>query len=147
MPWQQALRRFTQALGGETDWCLVGSDALAVRGIAITPRDIEAVVQEADFERVAQRLRDHLVEPVSKTDDWIARWFCRAFLGGRVECVAGIPDWLDAPQPSDFGPLAWSRRERIHWSRIERAVPVRGQRNHQHQREHRDQQPFSEEYR
>ncbi len=56
-------------------------------------------------------------------DDWIARWFCRAFLDGRVECVAGIPEWVDTPEPSDFGPTAWSRRERLEWCGIDVAVP------------------------
>jgi hypothetical protein len=123
MPWPLVLRRFVRVLGGDVDWCLVGSGALAVRGIGVTPRDIDVVVGEDDFEGVAQRLGDHLVEPVSETDDWIARWFCRAFLGGRVECVAGIPDWVDSPAPSDFGPLAWSRRDRIAWCGIEVPVP------------------------
>ena len=123
VPWQQALRRLVLLLNGEADWCLVGSCALAVRGIAAAPRDIDAVVREADFASVAQRLDDHLIEPVSSSDDWIARWFCRAFLSGRVECIAGIPDWVDSPEPSDFGPLAWSRRERVHWCGVEVSVP------------------------
>jgi hypothetical protein len=123
MPWQQVLRRLSALLGDDVDWCLVGSGALAVRGIAVHPRDIDAVVAERDFERVVSRLQGHLVEGVTETDDWIARWFCRAFLDGRVECVAGIPEWVDAPEPSDFGPAAWSRRERLHWCGIDVAVP------------------------
>lgn len=108
---------------GDVDWCLVGSGALAVRGIAVAPRDIDVVVAEQDFGRVVSHLRDHLVEGVSETDDWIARWFCRAFLDGRVECIAGVPAWVDAPEPSDFGPEAWSRRERLAWCGIHVAVP------------------------
>jgi hypothetical protein len=123
MPWQEALRRFVELAGDDIDWCLVGSGALAVRGIAVTPRDIDVVVAEQDFWRVVARLRDHLVEDVSESDDWIARWFCRAFLDGRVECVAGIAAWVDAPEPSDFGPTAWSRRERLAWCGIDVAVP------------------------
>jgi len=122
MPWQRALRRFADIVG-DVDWCLVGSGALAVRGIAVAPRDIDVVVAEEDFGRVVSCLRDHLVEGVSRTDDWIARWFCRAFLDGRVECVAGIPAWVDTPEPSDFGPTAWSRRERLAWRGIDVAVP------------------------
>ena len=107
----------------DVDWCLVGSCALAVRGIAVAPRDIDVVVAEQDLERVVWRLRDHLVEGVCETEDWIARWFCRAFLDGRVECVAGIPAWVDTPEPSDVGPTAWRRRERLAWCGIDLAVP------------------------
>ena len=123
MPWQRVLHRLATCLGDDVDWCLVGSGALAVRGIEVEPRDIDAVVAERDVERVASRLRDHLVEGITETDDWIARWFCRAFLDGRVECIAGIPEWVDTPAPSDFGPTAWSRRERIDWRGLDLAVP------------------------
>jgi hypothetical protein len=37
--------------------------------------------------------------------------------------VAGIPAWVDAPEPSDFGPVAWSRRTPIAWCGIDVAVP------------------------
>jgi hypothetical protein len=123
MPWGPALRRFAALVGDDAAWYLVGSGALAVRGIPVAPRDIDLVVAEGDFPEVVRRLGDHLVEPVSESADWIARWFCRAFLGGRVECVAGVPDWVDAPEASDFGPVAWSRRERISWCGLEVAVP------------------------
>lgn len=123
VPWQLALRRFADAVDDDVDWCLVGSGALALRGIAVAPRDIDVVVAEQDFGRVVSHLRDHLVEGVCETDDWIARWFCRAFLDGRVECVAGIAAWVDTPEPSDFGAAAWTRRERLAWSGIDVAVP------------------------
>ena len=32
--------------------------------------------------------------------------------------------WVDAPEPSDFGPTAWRRRERLAWCGIDLAVPA-----------------------
>jgi hypothetical protein len=122
-PWQDAVRRFSHAAMG-MDWCLVGSAALAVRGIDVTPGDVDIVVASTDFTRVAQVLDDHLVEPPSDNGDgWVARWFCRAFLDARVEFIAGVHDWVDTPSPADFGPVAWTRRESVRWEGIDLFVP------------------------
>lgn len=122
-PWPDALRRFGQTVEG-VDWCLVGSTALAVRGIDITPGDIDIVVASDDYARVVQLLDDQLVEPPSENGDgWVARWFCRAFLGTRVEFIADVHDWVDSPVSSDFGPTAWARREVVRWEGIELSVP------------------------
>jgi hypothetical protein len=125
VPWQGALRRLIPRLA-DLDWCLVGSAALACRGVAVAPRDVDLVVRGADVATVAERFAAELVEPVSESDAWIARWFARAFLEVRVELVAGVPAWVDEPVPSDFGPAAWDRRERIAWSGAEVAVPPIG---------------------
>jgi hypothetical protein len=123
VPWHDALHALAARLGGDLAWSLVGSAALAVRGVAITPHDLDLVVAEADVERVAARLVDVLVEPPVVSDAWIARCFGRAYLGVRVEWVAGVAGWVDEPVPSDFGAFAWERRERLVWEGVQLALP------------------------
>lgn len=113
-PWDEALSRFAEAAGG-ADWWVVGSGALAVRGMGVAPRDLDIGVAETDFDSVVERLDDYLVEPPSHSESWVARWFCRAFIGMRVEWVAGVQSWVDSPEPADFGPVAEGRRETVIW--------------------------------
>jgi hypothetical protein len=102
---------------------LVGSAALAVRGVSVTPHDVDLVVCEDDFDRVNELVAEYLVEPPSASEDWIARFFSRAFIGARVEWVAGVQGWVDARWASDFGPVAESRRESIQWQGLQLRVP------------------------
>lgn len=123
VPWEDALIRFAQIVGDQADWWLVGSTALAVRGVRVTPHDIDLVVGEDDYPRVNELVAEHLIEPPSRSEEWVARSFSRAFIGARVEWVAGVQEWIDAPSPSDFGPVAESRRELISWRGLKLRVP------------------------
>jgi len=67
---------------------------------------------------VAEALADVLIEPPLHDRDrgWIASWFGRAFLGARVEWVAGVyPKCDDSGAPNEFGPTAKQRLERVTW--------------------------------
>lgn len=123
IPWGEALLAFAHLVGDQADWWVVGSAALAVRGVDVAPHDVDLVVRKSDFERVNELLVDYLVEPSSASDDWVAAFFCRAFIGVRVEWVAGVRAWVDAPSTGDFGPVAASRRESIHWNGFALQVP------------------------
>ena len=80
VPWERALREFLRRVQGvEFEWWLSGSAALAVRGIDVTPRDLDFAV--ADAHAVGRLLHDALVEPVTHMREWVAEWFGRAFLG------------------------------------------------------------------
>lgn len=114
-PWGQALEALADRLeAAGARWFLCGSAALAVRGIAVEPRDVDLVVE--DHPLVASVLADALIEPPIFDPDrrWVASWFGRAFLGGaRVEWVADVQpagDW-----PSEIDPAAASRLERVMW--------------------------------
>jgi hypothetical protein len=123
VPWQEALSEVCRRLGGAgVDWWLTGSAALAVRGLPVTPVDLDLVVADADARRVGDLLLDGLIEPVARVD-WFCRWFGRAVLGARVEWVGGVGPEADQPEITDFGPVAAGRLEVVRWEGHEIRVP------------------------
>lgn len=65
VPWEAALDAFLdRVVGREIRWWLTGSAALAVRGLAITPRDLDLVVDDAG----AGQLGELLVDPGDRLD-------------------------------------------------------------------------------
>jgi hypothetical protein len=116
VPWREALHDVAGRLDtAHVDWWLVGSGALAVRGLAVEPRDLDLVVSERHAGRTAESLLDALIEPAVEASDWISRWFGRAWFGARVEWVAGVAATVDLPLPSDFGPAAAARLSEVQW--------------------------------
>ena len=113
-PWDEALLAFIDRVEG-VDWWLAGSGALAVRGVEVSPRDLDVVTDSPGAQRLGELLVDALVEPVFAGEGWIARWWGRAFLGARVEWVAEVASWVDDPEPADFGPAAAAGLETVSW--------------------------------
>jgi hypothetical protein len=123
-PWQEALREAVRRLNdADIDWWLAGSAALAARGLRIEPRDIDLVIHEKDAVRAAAAFADALIEPAVESDGWISRWFGRAWLGARVEWVAGVSESVDEPVPTDFGPIAAAALTEIEWAGVPIRVP------------------------
>lgn len=106
-PWRDALLGTIRRLeGAGIDWWLTGSAALAVRGLAVAPRDVDLVVSEADAPHLARAFEDAAIEPPVAVEGWFCRWWGRAWLGARVEWVGGVTESADEPEPTDFGPVA-----------------------------------------
>ncbi|MFI7543595.1 hypothetical protein [Actinoplanes sp. NPDC049599] len=123
VPWQPALTEVCRRLNGAgVDWWLAGSAALAVRGIPVTPGDLDLIVADRDAHRVGDLLLDGLIEPVAPAD-WFCRWWGRAVLGARVEWVGGVGPAADQPETTDFGPAAAARLEAVRWQGHEIRVP------------------------
>ena len=123
VPWAPALADVHDRLtGARVDWWLTGSAALAVRGIAVAPGDLDLVVAAGDARRVGDLLLDGLVEPVAPAD-WFCEWFGRAVLGARVEWVGGVGVAADQPEVTDFGLTAAARLETVRWRGREIRVP------------------------
>jgi hypothetical protein len=118
VPWEQALTEVAVRLDrADVDWFLSGSTALAARGIDVAPRDVDVVVD--DHSATVEALGDVLIEPPSRDREhrWVAERFGRAYLGARVEWVAGAyPEVDDGGSPNEIGPAAASRLERIEWN-------------------------------
>lgn len=124
VPWDRALESLLDILSGERfSWWLVGSTALAVRGLDVTPRDIDLSVDPAGAHRLAELLVDYIVQPVRAESDWFCDWFGRAFLSVRVEWVGGVDARADTPEMSDFGPAAASRMQTVRWRGYSVNVP------------------------
>lgn len=124
-PWQQALLTFLEKIKDQDiDWWLVGSAALAVRGIDVSPHDIDLSVDDAGANKLGEVLLEYLVQPVEAAQDWICNWFGRAFLHTRIEWVGGVDERADTPDMSDFGPIAATRRESINWCGYQLQIPL-----------------------
>ncbi|MGZ3356355.1 MAG: hypothetical protein ACXVBO_16060 [Isosphaeraceae bacterium] len=123
-PWQQSLPRLHRRLAAEgVEWMLGGSVALAIRGVAITPRDLDFTV--ADQRATARALSGILIEPPLRSHGrWIAEWFGRAWYGMRIEWAAETrPDLDDHEWTSDIGPDAVARAETVEWQGLSFRVP------------------------
>jgi hypothetical protein len=116
-PWEDALEATSLRLSAErVAWFLVGSAALAVRGIEVVPRDLDLVV--GDPEAATEAFRNVETEPVTvnRPGAWIARWFGRAFVHARVEWIADVDPAADSfAAPNDYGAEAESRLETVRW--------------------------------
>jgi hypothetical protein len=114
VPWQDALRDAATRLDrASVEWFLCGSAGLAARGIDVEPGDVDLVV--SDHARAMSALGDALVEPVGHDAErgWVAAWFGRAFLGARVEWIAGV--YPEVSEPNEFGADAMARLETVDW--------------------------------
>jgi hypothetical protein len=123
-PWEAALHETARRLDrAGVDWWLAGSGALAVRGLAVQPRDLDLVVSDEDAARTASAFEDALTEPAVEVKGWFCRWFGRAWLGARIEWVGGVTDVADRPEPSDFGLVAAVALSEVAWQGLAVRVP------------------------
>lgn len=121
-PWRPALEEVLSRVPAD-GWFLAGSAALAVRGVAIEPRDVDLVALDAEScAQLAAALEDLLVEPLVDGGPLGERWF-RAFANARIECVGAPYASHDKPQPSDFGPFAAARLTTARWRGWDVRVP------------------------
>lgn len=116
VPWEAALATILGLVRDQdVYWWLAGSAALAVRGLAVTPRDIDLIVDGRGARALGELLAPHMVEPVVHSDGWIAEWWGRAFPGARVEWVGDVRPVVDNPEPVDYGPVAAAQLDHITW--------------------------------
>jgi len=124
VPWEQALHAFLQRVDQENiAWWLVGSTALAVRGLDIIPHDIDLSVDDEGAHKLGKILLDYLIEPIQDSRGWISNWFGRAFLHARIEWVGGVDPKVDDDEITDYGPLAASHMETVFWQGYQIHIP------------------------
>ncbi len=93
VPWEDTLTTIVRLMATHAlRWWLVGSAALAVRGLAVQPGDVDLVLDEEGSAVLAELLRDALVEPPRPITTWSAKVDGRAFLGARVEWTGGVAE-------------------------------------------------------
>ncbi len=124
VPWEDCLLALLQRIEGRyVNWWLVGSAALAVRGLNVAPHDIDLCVDDVSAKAMGVLLEDCLIEPVQDVRGWVSNWFGRAFLHARIEWVGGVDEHLDDDEVNDFGPIAASHKETVNWHGYEIQVP------------------------
>jgi hypothetical protein len=115
--WDEALATLLER--APDGWWLAGSAALAARGLAVEPRDLDVIADAAGCEQLAEAVADLLVEPLVDGGFLGERWF-RAFAGARLECVGGVhAEHAD----TDFGATAAARLETVDWNGRRVRVP------------------------
>jgi hypothetical protein len=119
-PWEDALATVAARLGDE-GWFLCGSAAIAVRGVDVTPRDVDFMA--ASHEAARRALADLLIEPPVETTRSAFRWFGRAFAGARIEWAAEPPPDTDERWVSEIGPAAAARLDTVEWRGHRLRVP------------------------
>ena len=124
VPWEACLLALLERIEGQgLNWWLVGSAALAVRGLSVAPHDVDLVVQNQGTTQLRELMLDCLVEPVFDSRDWIWDWFGRCFLEARLEWVGDVNDQVEQDGPGDFGPTALARSETVEWHGYRIQVP------------------------
>ena len=89
--WEAALMTFTDCCADAgIEWYATGSVCDAVRGVPITPHDLDLVIHTGDFWRVRDTFRCDMVEPfVDNGGMWVVRYFGRICLASvQVDVVA-----------------------------------------------------------
>lgn len=114
--WEDALLEFINKVEGtDIDWWLTGSCATSVRGIPINPHDVDIILNSKDIDKVNTIFSDYIVEPVTSMKGWVAKHFGVLFLKARIDLAFDPEDFVDHPEPVDFGPYAMRNLEAIDW--------------------------------
>lgn len=123
--WQHALHAFIERMEGTgLDWLLTGSCALAVRGIAIHPKDVDVVFPHfADLGRVRTLFANETILPLTECEHWVALGYGAAYLDFVVGMAFATQACLDQPDPIDSGPYALAHAETIEWQGCRVKVP------------------------
>ncbi|HEV2066220.1 MAG TPA: hypothetical protein VGR08_05245 [Thermomicrobiales bacterium] len=89
--WEAALMTFADCCADAgIEWYVTGSACDAVRGVPITPHDLDLVIHTGDFWRARDAFRPEMVEPfVDNSGTWVVRYFGRICLANvQVDVVA-----------------------------------------------------------
>lgn len=115
-PWRSALQAVLTLLAGtDVDWRLVGSAALAIRGVPLRPCDIDLVVAESSLPGFERAMEPYLIEPNRDVGDWFWQREGRAFLHARIEWVSAICTPEGNGVATEFLPTGAIERDWVTW--------------------------------
>jgi len=79
LDWNKALLTIIKKfLENNIEWYVFGSVSDAIRGVKITPHDIDIIIHTRDFFKVKNIFSDYVVEPfVDNKGNWVVRYFGR----------------------------------------------------------------------
>jgi hypothetical protein len=130
--WSAALESVAKVLDSMGfEWLLIGSAALAVRGVPLQPRDIDLCLLGTKEQAIAlcEAMRPHLICPMRDLGDLLgARWFSRAWLVVAIEWLA-VPDravdelFSRRGLACEFGNAAVEDADTVRWNNLLLRVP------------------------
>lgn len=123
VPWEEALLMFLRrAEHANLTWWLYGSAALAVRGIEISPGDIDVNVNDSDL--AGEIFDDLLITPAWEPEGWVAKWAGRMFCHAIIEWISEPHRGLDdGAAPHEQGPRVADSIESVDWRGYRVPVP------------------------
>ena len=117
MKWETVLEETIQILDRyEINWWLAGSAACSVRGINISPHDLDIMTYRSEIGKFEKAFTDTTFEPFHRVTDWIVKGFGVVFLGGRVDFAFEPEDSSDQYGRQDCGVYASNHLEEIQWN-------------------------------
>jgi hypothetical protein len=70
-----------------------------------------------------QLFEDCIVEPIRSSKGWVVANFGVLFMGARIDLAFDPEDFVDSPDPADFGPYAMRNLEAVNWKGYTVRVP------------------------
>ena len=114
--WEDALYDFAKVMNASNiNWWLTGSCAACIRGIKLSPHDVDIIVDGKDIDKIADLFSDKLIIPVFDTQGWVTKHFGVIFWHARIDIASDPVEDLDKPEPIDCGPYAKARLEEVEW--------------------------------
>jgi hypothetical protein len=115
--WEKALLAFIKkANDNDIEWWLTGSCALCVRGIPVIPHDVDIMLNSKDIDKINSIFSDYIVEPITSSKGWVVDYFGVLFLNARIDLAFDPQEFVDKPEPSDFGLYAKNNLEKVIWN-------------------------------
>ncbi len=71
------------------------------------------MLHSEDIDRVNELFADCIVEPIRSSKGWVVTNFGVLFMGARIDLAFDPEDFVDIPEPADFGPYAMKNLEVI----------------------------------
>ncbi|RSK29226.1 hypothetical protein EJF36_02375 [Bacillus sp. HMF5848] len=122
--WKEALLGFIKKVEGhDISWWLTGSCALAVRGVATTPHDVDIMLDSKDINKINDIFGEYVVEPIEATEGWVVKYFGVLFLNARIDVAFDPETYIDQPYLTDFGPHAQKNLEEVDFEGYSIKVP------------------------
>ena len=148
IPWEKGLLEFVSRVSNsDVDWWLTGSCAACIRGINMSPHDVDIMVDSRSVDLLTELFQDNIIEPIIDTKGWLTKDFGVLFLGCRIDIASDPQDRLDEPEPADCGPYAKSVLESVAWKGYEvRIPPIELQLNVNRRRQRTERVKLMEEY-